>query len=459
MAKNRLDIDNFFRENLSDFELSEQKGSWEVLNSLLDEKERKMKNRKWFLFIVCFVVILSSGLLVLLPEKELKENRNNKTEQSNTPVAREKNSSKNETDKSSVTIPSDKNETGKNESKDVEQVKPENNSSAHEEENNSRNPVRDNAVNHSDAAHDASSEHSAVIKTEINRAAPQPNIPLDDSDKTVVHETKDSEISISNRSQENDTVNANTISQETANQNLIASDSSVIKSVNIDSLTVNAKNNPAADSAISKELIPAKTNFLNFNIYVGLNIYNTSSTFSNQENISPLVGLEFTHSFSSNFTIGLAGLYSLEGGYHLSDTAAKESYFLDKNVSEQTIQIHQLHKLYFPLALYYVLAKKHSVFGAIQMSYLVNTNGNYAEINKTSGVTAESQKNNVKGYMDGIKSTNTAISLGYKYRMIKIFDVSTRITRELTEAYTKEYFYGVNTKPSWSFQTFLIVKF
>lgn len=459
MAKHRLDIDNFFRENLSDFELSEKKDNWDVLSRLLDEKERKKKKRKWVLLSVCVIVILSSGLLVLLPEKELKENRNNKTEQSNTPVARENTSSKNETDKSAANIPSDKNESGKNKSKDVEQVKPENNSSAREEENNSRNPVMDNAVNHSDAAHDASSEHSAVIKTEINRAAPQPNIPLTDSVQTVVHETKDSEISVSNRSQENDTVNANTISQETANQNLITSDSSVIKSVNNDSLSVNAKNNPAADSALSKELIPAKTNFLNVNIYAGLNIYNTSSAFSNQENISPLVGLEFTHSFSSNFTIGFAGLYSLEGGYHLSDTAAKESYFLDKNVSEQTIQIHQLHKLYFPLVLYYVLAKKHSVFGAIQLSYLVNTNGNYAEINKTSGVTAESKKNNVKGYMDGIKSTNIAVSIGYKYRMTKIFDVSTRITRELTEAYTKEYFYGVNTKPSWSFQTFLIVKF
>lgn len=152
-------------------------------------------------------------------------------------------------------------------------------------------------------------------------------------------------------------------------------------------------------------------------------------------------------------------MYSLQGGYNLNDTVRQESYFLDKNVSQQSIQIYRLHKLYFPLTLYYTLAKRHSVLCAIQASYLVNTNGNYSEINTISGVTTGSQKNNVKGYMDGIKSTNISLSLGYKFSLSKRFGLSARFTRELTGSYSKEFFYGVNTKPTSSLQAFLLVKF
>lgn len=432
MTKKRLDINNFFRETLSDFELSLKEGNWELLNHLFKAQERKKRNRKWFLFSFCFIVMLSSGLLVLLPDKELKQNTNNSTQQSNTSVTKQNNSPENVTDNSTKTVPLNKKEIVKSESNNVLR---ENNSFMRKEKNSNTTSVKGNELNHFGIAHNTSNESPAVIKSEVNLTASQANISPNDSVKT------------------------NTITQETINQNAVVYDSLLTKSFNNDTLNVIAKNNLPADSSISKQLISAKSNFLNYNFYAGLNIYSTSSAFTNQQNISPLIGLEFMHPLTSNFTVGLAGLYSFQSGYHLNDTISQESYFFDKNVSQQTIQIRQLHKLYFPLTLYYTLTKSHAVSCAIQLSYLVNTNGNYTEVNTISGVTNQSQKNNVKGYMDGIKQTNIAVSLGYQYKLSKTFDVSTRFIRELKDSYIKEYFYGVNTKPSWSLQTFLIVKF
>lgn len=417
MAQKRQNIDNFFRENLSGFELSENKGNWELINQLLIEQERKNKKRKWLLFFFIFnlniiIVILSSGLLILMPDAELKDNTNNTIEPSNTFTTTENNSFKNESYKSK-TIPS----------------------------NNDEN---------------TNSKSLHVIKSENYLIKSQPKIALNDSDKTVIQDIKSSEFFLIDHSQTGDSINSNTIAQEAVIQDSILPG---IKSGSNDSISVLWENIPAVNKVLLKEAITAKTEFLNFNLYAGINIYNTCYAFKNQQNISPLFGLELMRQVSQKFAIGLSGMYSLQGGYHLNDTAIMETYFLDKNVSQQTIQIHQLHKLYFPLTFYYTIAKKHSVLGAFQASYLLNTNGNYTEMNKTSEGTFESQKNNVNGYMDGIKSKNLAISLGYKYRVSKRFDFSTRLTRELTESYTKGYFYGVNTKPSWSIQTFFILKF
>ena len=73
MEKKRSDLDNLFRKNISDFELSEKKGDWETLNHLLNEQERKKKNRKLILFFFSFLLIGSAGLLIFLPSNQKKE--------------------------------------------------------------------------------------------------------------------------------------------------------------------------------------------------------------------------------------------------------------------------------------------------------------------------------------------------------------------------------------------------
>jgi hypothetical protein len=461
MEKKRQNLDNFFRENLSDFELLKKEGNWELLNHLLNEQERKKKNRLWLFLVFGFFILLISGLFILLPEKKSAENSKSNG-QLYTPAPTENNSLENKPGKSTSSIPPVKNEIEKDVKKNAEHIKPENNSLVNDKANTSHAIAAKKKIVHPVVVSNPGAEHSVNIHTEINHAPQQSNISPGDIAKASSEQSTQPETPAAGQSQAGDSANASISAQPATNENLISPDSIRTKSVSNDSLITITKNDSLSDSAIAKP-VPVKTNFPDFNFYVGVNIYSTSSAFTNKENISPIAGLEFSHPFSSKFSIGLGGFYSLQGGYHLNDTAkaTQQTYFLDvsENISEQIIQIRQLYKLYFPLSLYYSVTNRHSLSGAIQLSYLLNTNGDYTEKNTTSGITNESQKNNVKGYMDGIKSTTIAVSLGYRYRLTKTFDVSTRITRELTETYIKEYFYGVNANPSWTFQTFLIVKF
>jgi len=461
MEKKHTDIESFFRKNLSDLELSKKEGNWELLNHLLNEQDRKNKNRRWLLFMICFLIILTSGIIILLPERKSEKNTNRYIEQPNISTQNKSNSLKKISDKSTETILSNKAKIKEYQKINVEKIQFENSSSISEEKNTNHNKIVNNEETHRNLDHKGTSEHSIIIRPEFSLIAQQANILLNDSDKSV-EQTKRSESIGTTLSQALDSANANAPAAQTINPNLISLDTLITKSTSKDSLQKIVQNYLPTDSTASKQLIPPKTTLLNIGFYAGTNIYGTSSAFTNYENISPVVGLEFTHSFSSNLIIGLAGLYSLQGGYHLGDTAvvSEETYFLDKQVTvaEQTIQIHYLYKLYFPLTLYYSVTKRHFVLSAIQLAYLLNTKGDFTESNKTSGVTTTSQKINVKGYMDGIKPTNFGVSIGYQYKMSRAFYVSARITREITEAYSKDYFYGVNIKPSWTFQTFLIVK-
>lgn len=441
MAKKRSDIDSLFRSNVSDYELSETKDNWELLNHLLNEQDRKKKNRKLILFFFSFFIILSTGLFIFLPSKEKKEkeivspansNAITKSPSDSNPPVNNKITKNKVQETNHTTIPSQSEEKNTKQNLPTSVIKPSTTAS----NSNIVQPINTNA------------EITLIQHPET--AAPDSNI-------TVLSEIEISKsvvLDLAN-SKSNDSITGTVFVNETANQNSVDNDSINIKANN-DSLIATAKNNSSVDSTTKK--LPLSQSF-GINFFAGLNIYSTSNaTNSNQEHISPLIGLEFLHSLTSHFSIGLGGLYSLQGGYHLSDTASKENYFLEQNTSQQTIQIHKLHKLYFPLTFYYAIAPKHSVSAGVQLSYLVNTIGDYTETNKVSGTATVSNKNNVTGYMDGIKSTNYAVSLGYKYSLSKTFECSTRITRELLDSYTQEYFYGIDTKPSFSFQAFLILK-
>jgi len=85
--------------------------------------------------------------------------------------------------------------------------------------------------------------------------------------------------------------------------------------------------------------------------------------------------------------------------------------------------------------------------------------GDYYETETMSGTTTQSQKGNVKGYMDGIKPSAFSLSVGYKFSLSKRFDISMRATQDLSDSYTSQYFSGVNTAPTWSLQTFVSIKF
>jgi hypothetical protein len=433
MEKKQYDLDNFFRENLSDFELSEKKkdGNWELLNHLLNEQERKKKRRRWFFLIFSAVTLLGSGLYIMIPGQKGKQIVNSKTEQSKSSSASEKVAFRDKLKSSLALKPSDKKESNKDEvSTAVQKPMPVKNIYVNPKKNPSSDEMNQ-IESHSDLNNDAGIEITDTDKPEANLTSIQSVIHVNDSDKTFIADKSDS-------------------------------DSLALTAVPNDSIPAVAINK-LIDDTVTKEMVPAITKFLQFNLFAGINIYEANSVFRNNKNLSAIGGVELLHRISSKFSIGLAGLYSSQGGYNLYDTAGliEITYFLDKEefVSRQTIQIKELHKLYFPITFYCDVAKKHSVLAAIQFSYLLNTTGNFTEMYTAPDNPTALQKNNVKGYMDGINSTNISLSFGYKYSLSKRFDMLARFTRELKEQYKEDYFYGVSISPSFSMQSFLIVKF
>ncbi len=463
MAKQRPDFDGFFRENISEYELSKEKGNWKLLNHLLDEKERRKKNRLLLLFIFSLFLLLSAGLFLVLPSQEMKENAgttiksNAVAHSSEVPSSSEKENIR----ASGNVVPSEKNKKGHGTDYNVQLKRNEKSPSTTEGRRENQLIVQ--------------KEDGEIARSVNKTEAPVPEmIPLDiistkpgslavhDSGETILPEIKIYERVVVTPSQiwKEDSSTPNAVTIEAVNKSSFVYDSLSAKSAGNDSLDVIANNNSSSDTTTLKQISSAKTRFLNLNLFAGINIYSAANvSLSKAQNISPLIGLEFQHLITPHFSIGLGGFYSPQGGYHLSDTARKVSYFLDENVSQQTIQIQRLHKLYFPLILYYALSARHSVSAGVQLSYLINTVGDYADLIKVSGSTTASQKNNVRGYMDGIKSTNVSLSLGYKFSFTKRFDLSARISRELSPSYTTEYFYGVSTTPCWSLHTFLIARF
>src|ERR1044072_4388181 len=67
MAKKNLNMDNFFRKKLSGYEAPELKGNWQLLNHLLDARERR-KRMAWKIFFgSLFLVCLLVGYFIFTP--------------------------------------------------------------------------------------------------------------------------------------------------------------------------------------------------------------------------------------------------------------------------------------------------------------------------------------------------------------------------------------------------------
>lgn len=459
MDKQPKDLDNFLKENLSGIQRSNNPGNWESFNHLLKEQQRKNKRKKIFIYFFIFIGIVSIGLVFLEHNKEGKQNTNVNTEKSNSYSSNENKLRMKAADRPAKRSSSGNNENKNNSSRREDQAKNKEEAAVWKQTNNTNVSMNVNVSDH--LSRRANGIVNGAVKTKVDKVLVNEweQVQFSDTHKTDAEKINSESLSqIQSVAEGNKEVNENISTTAITDAHVFSSDA-IPGKLNSDTSVVTTENKLVDDSSTTQKLNPAKLNVLNFNIYAGINIYTASSSFTSKEKISPLAGLELSHPLSAKFTVGLAGLYSVQGGYHLADTATKESYFLEKNISEQTIQIHQLHKVYFPLTLYYVVSKRHSVLVAIQLAYLINTNGNYTEAHHSSSGDTNEQKENVKGYTKGIKTTNMGASLGYQFKVSKRVDVSSRITRELTSEFTKEYFYGVNAKPAWSFQAFLIYNF
>jgi flagellar basal body-associated protein FliL len=190
MAKKRSELDNLFRENLSDYELSKKEGSWELLNHLLNEKQRKKKNIRLILFVFSFIVILSVGVFLFLNSGESNHDSSNLVLNQNEAASSPSflNSSENENTDSLTTNVQSK-ENSKITENNIQQLGDENIPSKADEENSKQNLRNKNEDSHAvpesnpNRADQLSEAHEIIFDA-------QPNVNADDSDKTIADETE-----------------------------------------------------------------------------------------------------------------------------------------------------------------------------------------------------------------------------------------------------------------------------
>ena len=435
----RNNIDRFFRDQLSDYELSDKKGNWELMNHLLNEQEKRKKRKRVILFILLFLLLSTAGVLLLMPDNNKGEKYSYKahTEKSINSEKRELNNQKKLLQAPSI-------------NQGQINMREKSLTSARE---NSRQQKNQNILNQSASYH---SDEQPSIEKSLHTQISGNNNPGKTTDNTmqIIKSDVGSEngFNVSAGSKLNDSLPSNSSEEKASTEAIMDTTSPPLV---IDSMASSAPEILKDDSSNLKPLPNSSTDVY---LLAGVNIFDNGRSVWN---VAPIGGLELIYSFNRHLAAGLAALYSFQGGYRLDDTvtSVSETYFLEKETSirRQIIHITKMHKLYFPLTLYYSIAKQHSLLAAVQLSYLLNTTGNYSDW--TSITNSTNEKKNVSGYMDGITQTNISYSFGYKFSPVNRIAISIRATRELMDPYEKNYFYGIDTGPSWSFQSFLVVKF
>lgn len=490
MAKQRHNIDHFFRQYLPDYEASKSIGNWDLLNHLLNEQERKRRNRKWLVIFLSIAIMLSgSWLAFILIQKEANtliksaittlHDSSTSNEKQNKEVVKKENSEtveeqNNETVKEHKSVKENRESLLlSTESKQLIEPGTDKTYTKNNREQGKTPHQRDNRKNSLSNVHQARNEMFS------NRLIQQ--YPINDTftiadslhnHNLISHAASLSDQENHNRSadslhvQQKDSIH---IQQKDSIETMNAEHQITITTPTFfDSTSFSADHSEPSPIKIDTQLqqsaevfpiIPTEGVAKNFNINSGVNVYNTSESFTNNKNIAPFIGLEYSFLLAQRWSIGLGAWYSPQGGYSLNDTATQETYFFDHIVSQQAIHINRLHKLYFPLSIYYKLSDAHTIGIGIQPTYLLTTTGNYIEIHHTTTSNSRSEDNNVNGYMDGIKPVTVAMHVAYKYKLTKSLDLGLRFSQEITGAFERAYFYGINTNPSWGMQAIIHFNF
>ena len=468
MAKPRRNIDYFFKQHLPDYEAPNSAGNWDLLNHLLNEQERKRKNRKWIAAVLSLALILSGSWFVYHHTQQrsgstIKDGLTNAQQLPvDSPAKRNEKTSGALNSVKKINEPSPPSNEGtqliESEFKRIDSKVNPDNEKPIQNKYKRNGAFKSGPLGNKDVSSKAVTQTDPINHTSLIVDSFQSTIHISNPDPLNIETQTAATIKDSIRLQDKDSSNTIITDQEIRTINPFLFDSTYVASLRNDSSPLKI-DTQLQESGNVQPIIPIDADDKNFNISSGMNVYNTSEAFTNNKNIAPLIGLEYTFHLTSRWSVGLGAWYSPQGGFSLKDTATQETYFFDHVVSQQAIHIDRLHKLYFPLSIYYKLSNAHLMGIGIQPSYLLNTTGNYIEIQHTTTSNSRSEDTNVNGYMDGIKPVTLAMHVVYKYKLSKRLDIGLRLSHELTSAFEREYFYGVNTKPSWGLQALLHFNF
>jgi hypothetical protein len=425
MAPKNYNLDDIFRKKL-DAESADDKISWEEMNDLLEKEEKKKKRRFIWFFSILTGLILSAGLYFTF-KKDTKSN-------SVSSIEKTKSFEKPVTTDAKVNI-------------STADIKEEKQDKAVTDSFNKLNHHNQNSVNQKSAGPITSLTYGQESKTNnyknvTGRSKPE-NVSTY-SAYAVDKANQNTEFPGSENFKTNDSLEdktgdfLNKLSEEEQTPDSVNNISPEVNSV--DSLKAKPNSGQAfqvRDSVLSDS---AKENILKqrqrpWSAYVtaGVGYYFTA------ESVSPKVGAAVEKKFNEKISMNFSIYYSEIGGLYLKDSSEIISYFLDKNVSKESVVIEKVNVLNVPVSIQFHASPKNSFMLGVNFYYLLDSRSSYVFSDESQ---SESIKNddNAKGYMDGLRQFNFAIEGGYMFSFSQKINAGIIYQRSITNPIDEDYF-------------------
>lgn len=154
----------------------------------------------------------------------------------------------------------------------------------------------------------------------------------------------------------------------------------------------------------------------------------------------PEFGVNINYQFHPKIAVDLSVLYSSEGKFLLTDSGVQRAYFLNKESHEEFIELHKFKYIHVPLQVQYNFFKGHWIQAGAGISYVLDSKGDYREIQVAGQNELIRNEANVTGYMDGVNQLNYFLSAGYLLDLNQRFRLSAGFRYGLNSLIKKDIF-------------------
>jgi len=399
MAKDKLSLDELFKQKLQGLEGATPPGNWGDVEQLLDRKEKRRKRGYFFLAALALISLGILSTVVLQKDSSEKKKSAEKT------VQPENSASPNGNKLMHTTIPEEKvdqkietrdsatqlnliSEKEKKQFRDTKQMV-------------IRNEQDDSQVNGNSRDID-----KKEIRRSLNLSISNEKANLNLQEKQNVAENKRPDEELPKFEQTNTHTNKSEITSPEGMKN----DEMVL----IHSLPFVLELNRTQAELIQSGALLTDTfkqksgRHFSCDLQAGITYgFHTSS-------LQPLFGIGFNYQLNSSIRIALAVQYANEGKLELTDSSMQVNYFLTKESKQETIVLHKLNCLSIPFTVRYEFLHGHELEAGAGLSFVLNSKGDFREVQSIGAADAIHENNNVSGYLDGIEQTNYFLTAGYQ---------------------------------------------
>lgn len=419
MGKDKISLDELFKKKLGDLDSASSSKNWEEMEKMLDNQDKR--KRKGYFFFASLGIL---GLLILTAVfycalKDDKKTVLPSVENSNEVRRNEKGgkaTGKNPDELSSVIT----------QTQEAEAV--------NEQKDNVKAAVDlENSKDHLKTAVNQKKSLKVRKNNELVIQVRDQNIAFHSKNNT--EETKkEKEDAVSERNNHHNTAlfskeqNAGNAQYSLSGLNLIPAKQFLQDSENTGLLT-------SGDLFKANDSLLVKTKskvgvFLNAGLAYG---FHTSS-------FHPEFGININYQFHPKIAVDLSVLYSSEGKFLLTDSGVQRAYFLNKESHEEFIELHKFKYIHVPLQVQYNFYKGHWIQAGAGISYVLDSKGDYREIQVAGQNQLIRNEANVTGYMDGVNQLNYFLSAGYLLDLNQLFRLSAGFRYGLNSLIKKDVF-------------------